>query len=121
MECHRSTRHANPRSSAARPQERAGKRLGRLTVILLLLTAILLMFAPAAGAVPSAPASGNATSPQVIKIGVDIVDFNDFSVADGTAETNFYLSLRSDTPVDLNNVELMNGQITAVYSFVNTT
>jgi len=88
--------------------------------VILAIAIVLLMLPATAGATPGATVLQNATSPQIEKIGVHIMDFNGFSVADGTAETNFYLSLRSDQPVSLDNIELMNGQITSVYSFVNT-
>ncbi len=115
------TSHADPQQRLAQVQDRAWKRAGGFTRILFALTVILIMILPTAGAVSSDSVLHNTSSPQIVKIGVDIMDFNDFSVADGTAETNFYLSMRSDTPVDLDKVELINGQITAVYPFVNTT
>ncbi|MEN6611153.1 MAG: hypothetical protein ABFC24_09930 [Methanoregulaceae archaeon] len=114
------SRHGNQQKGIPCKMDPAGERTGRFTGVILIIIAALILLPPAAGAVPDATALQNATSPQIVRIGIDILDFNDFSVATGTAETNFYLSLRSDAPVDLDNIELMNGQITAVYPFVNT-
>ncbi|MDD1702418.1 MAG: hypothetical protein LUQ31_05515 [Methanoregula sp.] len=120
MEYTSSTFHADRRREPARARGRAGKKTGRPTAILLIIIVILIALQGTAGAAPDNSVPGNATTPQIVKIGIDVMDFNGFSVADGTAETNFYLSLRSDEPVSLENIELMNGQITSVYSFVNT-
>jgi hypothetical protein len=54
------------------------------------------------------------TALQTVRIGVYVVDFNRFSVADGTYDINFYLSLTSDTPVSLSDLEIMNGHVTSV-------
>jgi len=120
MEYTSRTRHANRKGGAGRAQDRTGKRPILPVAVILAIAIVLLMLPATAGATPGATVLQNATSPQIEKIGVHIMDFNGFSVADGTAETNFYLSLRSDQPVSLDNIELMNGQITSVYSFVNT-
>jgi len=89
--------------------------------VILAIAVILFMLPATAGAAPGDTVQPNATFPQIEKIGVHIMDFNGFSGADGTAETNFYLSLKSDGPVSLDTIELMNGQITSVYPLINTT
>jgi hypothetical protein len=53
-------------------------------------------------------------APDIVQIGVYIVDFNRFSVEDGTFETNFYLTLTSATPVSIDDLEIMNGKATSV-------
>jgi hypothetical protein len=60
------------------------------------------------------------TGSQVVQIGVYVVDFNRFSVADGTAETNFYLTLTSDSPVSITDIEIMNGHATSVDTILDT-
>jgi hypothetical protein len=60
------------------------------------------------------------TAPQVVQIGIYIVDFNRFSVATGTVETDFYLTLKSDTPVSINDFELINGRTTSVDTISDT-
>jgi len=62
----------------------------------------------------------NATGPAVVQIGVYVVDFNRFSVADGTAEANFYLTFKSDTPVSIDDFEIINGHATSVDTIVDT-
>ena len=59
-------------------------------------------------------------APDIVQIGVYVVDFNRFSVADGTVEANFYLTLRSDTPVSINDVEIMNGHPASVDTIIDT-
>jgi len=55
-----------------------------------------------------------------VQIGVYVVDFNRFSVADGTVEANFYVTLTSDTPVSINDLEIMNGHATSVDTIIDT-
>jgi hypothetical protein len=69
-----------------------------------------------AGAVPQE----NASCPQVVKVGVYLMDFKSFSVAEGTVQANFYLSLKSDTPVSLNDIEIINGHTTSVDTLTDT-
>ena len=114
-------RNANRGKETVRSKTRAGWMTGDHGTILLVLMIVLALLPATAGAVSGEPVLTDATSPQIVEIGVDTMDFNGFSVADGTVETNFYLSLRSDRPISLDNVELMNGQVTAVFPFVNTT
>ena len=121
MEYTNRTRHANRPGGAGRVQGRTGKRSLIPVGVMLAIAVILLMLPVTAGATPGDTVRPNVTFPQIEKIGVDIMDFNGFSVADGTAETNFYLSLKSDGPVSLDTIELMNGQVTSVYPLVNTT
>jgi hypothetical protein len=52
-----------------------------------------------------------AASPELVKIGVFVMDFKSFTVEEGTANADFYLSLRSGTNVSLGDLELVNGHI----------
>ena len=96
--------------------------MGRLTRYLLLIAlAIALIAVPAAaGAISNASVQPEKTAPEIVQIGVYVADFNRFSVADGTLETNFYLSLTSDTPVSINDIEIMNGHATSVDIILDT-
>ena len=92
-----------------------------LSGLLLFVIAVALILIPVAadsgsGTMTSAPVPG----PQVVYIGVYVVDLKQFSVADGTYETNFYLSLRSDANVSINDLEFMNGRATSVTTITDT-
>lgn len=58
--------------------------------------------------------------PQVVHVGVYVVDVKRLSVADGTYETNFYLTLTSDRNVSLGDLEIMNGQISSASTITDT-
>jgi hypothetical protein len=60
------------------------------------------------------------TGPQVVSVGVYVVDIKEFSVADGTYQTNFYLNLRSDANISINDIEFMNGHVSSVDTVVDT-
>ena len=55
-----------------------------------------------------------------MQIGVYVVDFARFSVAEGSVEANFYLTLKSDTPVSINDIEIMNGHVSSVDTILDT-
>ncbi|MGA7797072.1 MAG: hypothetical protein WB986_00425 [Methanoregula sp.] len=61
-----------------------------------------------------------ATAPVVVHIGVYVVDFNQFSIEEGTYETNFYLDLMSDTNISLDDLEFMNGHVSSVDTITDT-
>jgi hypothetical protein len=48
------------------------------------------------------------------------MDFKSFKVSDGTAQVNFYLSLKSDSPVSRDDIEILNGQVTSVDTVTDT-
>jgi hypothetical protein len=54
------------------------------------------------------------TSPAVVNVGVYVVDFKRFSVEEGTVESTFYLNIRSEANVSINDLEFMNGRVTSV-------
>jgi hypothetical protein len=114
--------YTNPMNGVARVKNRS--RHGPVSldqyVLLIALACILIGLPQAAGAVPDNSTLSNATAPQVVQIGVYVVDFNKFDVADGTLETNFYLTLKSDSPVSFDDFEIMNGHATSVDTLLNT-
>lgn len=120
MEYMSAIRHMNQRRGAARAHDRAGKRRTNIAGIILALFIVLIMLPVIAGAVPDNSDIVNTDSPQIVKIGINIMDFNTFDVAEGTAEADFYLSLKSDTPVSITDVEIINGRITSVDTLVNS-
>lgn len=64
---------------------------------------------PNATAVSAAPAA-----PQAVNVSVYVVDFNRFDVGAGSVGADFYLDIASDSPVSIDDFELMNGQITSI-------
>ena len=86
------------------------------------LTWCLLLFALAVALI-AVPVSANATplqNPAIVKVGVYMVDFNHFSVGDGTVDANYYLTLTSDTPVSISDIEIMNGHVMSLDTIVDT-
>jgi hypothetical protein len=111
-----------------RHQEQVPARAGRqhterrLCCLLFLCgVALALIMPPAlAGTVTDAALPVNTTSPQLVKIGVYVMDFKSFSVAEGSVQVNFYLSLKSDSPLSLNDIEIVNGHATTVDTLTDT-
>ena len=103
-------------------KDRLRKGAGSITRYILLLTfAIALIVVPvAAGTTENASVLSEKTAPQLVQIGVYVVDFNRFSVEDGTVETNFYVNLKSNTPVSINDIEIMNGHVTSMDTIIDT-
>jgi hypothetical protein len=87
-----------------------------LAAIMAALIAVPALAATGTGAAPQA----NATSPQIVNVGVYIMDFKSFSVSEGSVQVNFYLSLRSDAPVSISDIEIVNGYATSVDTLTDT-
>jgi hypothetical protein len=87
--------------------------------LLLIIVAVALIGIPASAQDP-VNASVQPQEPAVVHIGLFVMDFNRYNVAEGTVETNFYLNLRSDSPVSIDDFEIMNGQITTIDTIRNT-
>ena len=60
-----------------------------------------------------------ATTPETVHISIYVQDFNEFSVADGTIEANFYLIIASETNVSFDDLEIVNGRATSVDTIYN--
>jgi len=69
---------------------------------------------PALAEGPAQVTVTGATNPAVAYIGVYVVDFKQFNVAEGTFETNFYLNIRSGTNLSINDLEFINGHVTSL-------
>jgi hypothetical protein len=114
-------RHKDQQSVPVRAEERPHEdavRLARYLVPVALAIALIALPA-AAGAVSNVTGGENATAPRLVQIGVYVVDFNRFNVADGTLEANFYLTLTSASPVSINDLEIMNGRATSVDTIID--
>jgi len=85
----------------------------RRSCLLIIAFALLLLVLPVA-ADSGTGAAAAAPGPHVVYIGVYVVDLKEFSVGDGTYSANFYLSLRSDANISINDLEFMNGHATSV-------
>ena len=74
------------------------------------------------GTVGAATTTNSTIQPEakIAYIGVYAVDFKQFSVADGTYQTNFYLTIRSGTNISINDLELMNGHVTSIDTVIDT-
>ena len=106
----------------ARAFDRRERTAGMFTLCLLLTAiALALIAVPAyAATVTITGPQVNITSPQVVKVGVYVMDFKSFSVAEGSVQGNFYLSLKSDAPISINDVEIINGHATSVDTITDT-
>jgi hypothetical protein len=89
---------------------------------LLLFSIMVLLFGiPAASGLTSdATAQSETISPEVVQIGVYVEDFNEFKIDTGTIDATFYLTLRSDTNVSFNDIEIMNGHATSVDTILDS-
>ena len=89
---------------------------------MLLVTAILaaLLAVPTLAATVTVAAPQGNTSPDIVRIGVYVMDFKSFNVEEGSVKSDFYLSLRSGANVSLSDLELVNGHITTVDTLRDT-
>jgi len=95
---------------------RAGSICGYLLIFAIAISLITVTAAAATNTsvLPETPA------PDIVQIGIYVVDFNRVDVGAGTVGADFYLHLKSDTPVSINDFELMNGMITSVTTVTDT-
>jgi hypothetical protein len=85
-----------------------------------LLFALVLVVVPAAGEAAGASATFSSATPEIVHIGAYVVDFNRFNVAEGTYEASFYLTLSSGSNISMNDLEIMNGQISSMNTITDT-
>lgn len=90
-------------------------------IFLAVIFAVFLVALPTAVmATAEVPALQNTTRPQIVETGVYVMDLQSFNVADGTFGVNFYLTLASDSPVSLTDLDIVNGRITSVDTLLDT-
>lgn len=87
-----------------------------------MLLAIIALIAVPASAItgPDVSVVPEKTTPEIVHVGMYVADFNRFSVAEGTVEGNFYLTLTSNSPVSIEDIEIVNGHTTIVDTIVDT-
>lgn len=62
----------------------------------------------------------NTTQPEIIHVGIFVSGFRNFNVEQGSFSSTFFLILSSDTPVSIDDIQLMNGRMTQVETIVDT-
>jgi hypothetical protein len=94
---------------------------GLIRYLVFIALAIALIVVPAAaGAIPNISAQTEKSAPEYVQIGIYVVDFNRVDVGAGSVGADYYLHLKSDTPVSIDDFELMNGMITSVTTVNDT-
>jgi hypothetical protein len=73
-----------------------------------------------AGNVSDVTAQPAGAGPEVAGIGIYLVDFNRFDVNAGTVEADYYLNVKSNSSVSIDDLDLMNGVVTSVSTVRNT-
>jgi len=83
--------------------------------LLFITLAIILIVNPvSAGAGSYISAQSAVNAPETVNIGIYVVDFNRVDMEAGTVGVDFYLELKSDSPISIDDVELMNGMLSSV-------
>jgi hypothetical protein len=97
-----------------RAERRAGGRTRSIAWLFLTLAfVIVLMAVPAVAVATPSPSLPPDSAPVVVHIGVFVQDFNNLDVAEGTIETSFYLTIRSEANVTISDLEIVNGELTS--------
>lgn len=91
-----------------------------LSVVLIILVYSWISFPVVAEPVSSDTLLQKNTTQQVVLVGIYVMDINNFNVADGSFDTNFYLTLTSDAPVSLGELDLMNGRMSSADLILDT-
>jgi hypothetical protein len=101
---------------------RSRRDTSRLTHYLLILAISLILIANpvSAGENSSVSVQPSGTGPQVVHVSVYVTDFNRFDVQAGTVGVDYYVTLASDSPVSIDDIELVNGMVTSITPGVAT-
>jgi hypothetical protein len=115
-------RQADKKMGAMRKghQPRRGLSCRPTWYLLVAVITIFLMAIPASVAAADLPVHPNGTGPQIVNVSIYVVDFNRFDLSAGTVGVDFYLNLKSTSPVSIGDVELMNGMITSTSPVIDT-
>jgi hypothetical protein len=122
MEYGRSTLHTNRQKGFGRNRGRSVEGSPRILRNLLFIALATLLVALPVSAASAINATGQAADsvPQIVTLSSYVVDFNRVDVGAGTVGVDFYLNMKSDTPVSINDLELMNGMITSISTVKDT-
>ncbi len=83
--------------------------------LLFIALAIILIVTPVSADAGSGLSEPNEVSvPDNASIGIYVLDFNRVDMEAGTVGVDFYLELKSDLPISIDDVELMNGMLSSV-------
>lgn len=94
---------------------------GRSFALLILILAAAFILAPVVSAADTIGTETNASAgPAIVHIGHYVMDFTRFNAEEGMYEANFYVSLKSDSPVDLSDFEMVNGQADSIGTLIDT-
>jgi hypothetical protein len=109
------------RSGSSQKEKRSCPRDRRITLtILIIILALVSLATPVSagtGVNTSIPPAGSGL--QKVNISLYVVDFHRFDIAAGSVGVDCYLDLKSDTPISINDIELMNGMITSVSTILD--
>ena len=100
------------------PSRISGSRIGFLFI--LIIACLIVPSAASATSTVDVPGANVSAGPQVVHIGTYVVDFSNYNPREGTFETNFYVTLTSDRPVNTSDFEMMNGHATTIGFLVDT-
>jgi hypothetical protein len=112
----------NPGRKSEREEDRVRSNICLCTWITLTiaLTIVLIAVPAFAGAGPGITLQPAGAGPQLVNVTIYVVDFNRYDVAAGTVGVDYYLDIKSDSPVSLDDLELMNGMMTSVSPIMDT-
>jgi hypothetical protein len=96
--------------------------IGSILRHLLFIALSILLIAAPVSAISASNETGQAAGPvpQIVTISIYVIDFNRVDVGAGTVGVDFYLNLKSGTPISINDIELMNGMINSVSTIKDT-
>ncbi len=90
-------------------------------LLTLLVLAAACITAPVQAAALTNTSAGNpSTSPVIVHIGTYIMDISGYDAEKGTFEASFYVSLKSDSPVNISDFEIINGHSNAIGILIDT-
>lgn len=111
----RISHYKNQMTVRSRTNDRSCDRVsGSIRAFLSFALAIVLIVLPAAATDPARLVQPAGNGPEIVDVSMYIIDFNRIDVEAGTVGVDFYLNLKSDTPVSIDDFELMNGMMTSV-------
>jgi hypothetical protein len=111
-----------PGTGAGQPGGRLPAGTGRFKRYFLIIAISIILIAIPASAVAGSDVLVQAAEngPRIVHVSLYVIDFNRYDLEAGTVGVDYYLNLKSDSPVSISDVELMNGMITSVTPVIDT-